>query len=85
MSKSKQGMKLIVGGGKQIFPSASDGCFLRLLFEPEDGGDMSLRNVVFSPKYTALQPGRPESKFNFICKNLLQVLQSTWIIVTVFF
>jgi hypothetical protein len=39
-------------------PSASGGFFLGLLFNPENGSDMFLRNDGFSPRYTALQPRR---------------------------
>jgi hypothetical protein len=31
---------------------------LGLLFDPEEGSDLFLRNVGLSPKYTALQPTR---------------------------
>jgi hypothetical protein len=37
-------------------PPAFRAFLLRLLFDPEDGGDMFLRNVALSPNYTALQP-----------------------------
>jgi hypothetical protein len=42
--------------GQQISSPTSDGFLLRLLFEPEDWGDMFLRNTKLSHKYTALQP-----------------------------
>jgi hypothetical protein len=37
---------------------ASAGFLLGLLFDPEDGGNVLLRNMVFSPNYTELQPRR---------------------------
>jgi hypothetical protein len=41
-----------------MLPSAS-ACFsLGLLVDPEDGGDIFLRNVGLSPNYTVLQPKR---------------------------
>jgi hypothetical protein len=38
---------------------ASAGYLLGLLFDPEDVGDIFLRNVGLSPNYKALQPRRP--------------------------
>lgn len=43
--------KLLVG----CLPSASSSLLLRLIFHPEDGGDIFLSNVWFSPKYTTLK------------------------------
>jgi hypothetical protein len=40
---------------------ASAGFLFNLLFDPEDGGDMFLRNFGLCPKYTVLQPSRPYS------------------------
>jgi hypothetical protein len=40
-------------------PPASTGLLLRLVFHPENGGDVFLRNAWFSPKYTALKPNLP--------------------------
>jgi hypothetical protein len=34
------------------------------LFDPEDGGDMLLRNMGLSPNYMELQPGRLYSSMN---------------------
>jgi hypothetical protein len=39
---------------KRLLPS-SDGFLLALFFNPEDGGNMFLRNVSFFPNYTVLQ------------------------------
>jgi hypothetical protein len=36
----------------------SAGFSFGLLFDPEDGGDMDLRNIGLSLKYTVLQPER---------------------------
>lgn len=41
---------------------------LSLQFDPEDGGNMFIRNVGFSPNYTVLQPRRP---YSFYCINNL--------------
>jgi hypothetical protein len=42
------------------FPRVSAGFLFRLLFDPEDGDDIFLRNIGFSPNYTALQPRGPQ-------------------------
>jgi hypothetical protein len=42
-------------------PQAGDGFFLGSLFNPEDGSDIFLQNVVPSPNYMALQLRRPYS------------------------
>jgi hypothetical protein len=42
---------------RKILPPESPGLLLGLLCNPEDGGDMFLRNV--SPNYTALKPRKP--------------------------
>jgi hypothetical protein len=39
---------------------------LDLLFDPENGSDMLLRNVRLFPNYTGLQPRRPYSRENLI-------------------
>jgi hypothetical protein len=65
MLKAKQGNKSIVGGSKWVFirgsfnlPAASGSFCLRSLFDPEDGGDIFLRNVLFYSNYRALgNPG----------------------------
>jgi hypothetical protein len=36
----------------------SAGFLLGLLFDPEEGGDMFLRNIEISPTYTAVTPKR---------------------------
>jgi hypothetical protein len=41
---------------KLSLPPASTGFFFALLFCPENGGNMFLRDVMFSPNYKALQP-----------------------------
>jgi hypothetical protein len=40
---------------------ASAGFLIGLLFDPEDGCSMFLRNFRLCPKYMTLQPGRPRS------------------------
>jgi hypothetical protein len=42
-----------------LLPPASAGLLLGILFDAKDGGDVLLRNVGPSPKYTELQPGKP--------------------------
>jgi hypothetical protein len=37
---------------------------LGVLFDPDDGRDILLRNIGLSPKYTALQPRRPMDSIN---------------------
>jgi hypothetical protein len=44
-------------------PHASDGFLRGLLFDPEDGGDIFLRNVGLSTTCMALQHRRPYSSF----------------------
>jgi hypothetical protein len=44
-------------------PPASAGFLHCFLFDREDGGDMSLRNVVLSPKDKALQPTFSSTSF----------------------
>jgi hypothetical protein len=56
-SKSKASKKPGKAGGK-----------LSLLFYPEDGGDMFLRNVGFSPNFMELQPRDPYRRENLKCK-----------------
>jgi hypothetical protein len=48
-------------GGTYLFnlPPASGGLLLSLLFDPDYGGDMFLRNVGLSPNYKELQSRRP--------------------------
>jgi hypothetical protein len=43
------------------FPPVFVGFLLGLLFDPEEGDDIFLRNVSLSLKYTALRPRRPYS------------------------
>jgi hypothetical protein len=38
------------------FPPACDDFLLHLLFNPEDGGDVFLRNVGRFPKYNGIKP-----------------------------
>jgi hypothetical protein len=61
--------------GKQF---ASTGFFLGLPFDPEDSGDMYLRNDGISPDYMALQPRRPYSS-----KSLRENLKSAFFLVFV--
>jgi hypothetical protein len=43
-------------GNNLSFCHTSAGFLLGIFFEPEDGGDISLRNVSLSPKYISLEP-----------------------------
>jgi hypothetical protein len=52
-----------------ILPPTSAGLMLGVLNNPEEGGDMFLRNVDPSPNYKALQPRRPFF-YSYGCKNL---------------
>jgi hypothetical protein len=48
--------------GSKLSPLFHAGFLLRLLFNPEDGGGMSLRNtVLLSPDYTLYPKGRNSS------------------------
>jgi hypothetical protein len=49
--------KEIRSSGLRLQP-ASAGFLLGIHFDPEDGGDMFLRNIGLSPIYAALQPRR---------------------------
>jgi hypothetical protein len=53
VSNSKPRKKLTEAGGKLILLSAS-----AYFFDPEDGGNMFLQNIMFSLNYTVLQPRR---------------------------
>jgi hypothetical protein len=54
------------------------GFLLGLLFDPEDEGDMFLRNIGLSPYYTALQARRPYSSGGvFDCRFLLSKTSRT--------
>jgi hypothetical protein len=54
---------------KKTLLSAGSACFfLGLIFDPEDGGDMLLRNVGLPPNYMALQPRRPHSSLHSLQK-----------------
>jgi hypothetical protein len=44
-------------------PPASAGFFLGLLFDPEGGGGMFLRNAGLSTNYAALVPRNPYSSY----------------------
>jgi hypothetical protein len=54
-SKNEPSNKLAV---ELSLPPASAGLLLGLLFGPEDGGDMYLRNILLSSNYMALRPRR---------------------------
>jgi hypothetical protein len=62
-----QGPKVSQARNERIsLPPASFGYLLGLLFEPEAGGEIFLRNVEVSPNYTALQHRRPYSSWNLV-------------------
>jgi hypothetical protein len=46
-------------GSKHSEPLTSAVFSFRLIFDPEDGGDMFIPNMILSPDYTALQPTSP--------------------------
>jgi hypothetical protein len=57
-SKSKPRKKLAEAGGKLILLPVSAYFLHGLLFDPEDGSNMFLQNIVFSLNYKVLQPRR---------------------------
>jgi hypothetical protein len=54
VSKSKPSKKQAAAFGNLSLPPATVGFLFGLLFDPEDGDDMFLRNFPISPNYTAL-------------------------------
>jgi hypothetical protein len=59
-SKIKPNNKSAEADGKLNYPPFT-GFFFGVFFDPENGGDMFLRNVGLSPNYTALKPITPYS------------------------
>jgi hypothetical protein len=54
-------------------PSYSAGLSFTLLFDPEDGGVIFLRNLGLSPNYTVSQTRRFYCKYLRFCINLKQI------------
>jgi hypothetical protein len=56
--KNLLGFNAMYRGSPVFWRNISPGFMLGLLFDPEDGNDMFLQNVVLSLTYIALQHGR---------------------------
>jgi hypothetical protein len=52
LNERKPSRKLERAGGKLILSTASANFFLGVLFRPEDGSDLLIRNVGIYPHYT---------------------------------
>jgi hypothetical protein len=64
-------------------PPPSADFLLGSVFDPEDEGDMFLRNVAFSTDYTALQPRRPLASLQVQTVSQNMDAYSTFLLLTV--